>query len=667
VANAPAQNIAIPELVQLQPQFQGSDGGYFQGQSAIHFQNSSTKSLKSSSLRSDLGDDILNKNPFANIHGGSKVAGRTYSERPHEGTLLRGLEDLRKDGALCDVTLTVENKNFCCHRAVLASCSAYFRTMFTAHMLERDLEIIELKDISADGLESVLKFIYTNSITISTKNIHNILHSATLLQVEPVIRFCCQYLQEEISLCNCVEIANLARFFSLNDVEDAVKNYILKNFSQFVQTEEYLKLSVDDVCAILSADTIRGQSELELFKAGDKWLMHDYQNRMEHVLKVMSQIRFPLITPDDLDERVQSVDYMKTECMELLFEASKYHMLPNKQPLLESQRTRVRGAGPCLLALGGKESTNMVSKDIQVYHSDLGDWCKLGEMEAPAYCHCLAVLNDYLFVVGGQELFDNNGNTATNSVFRYDPRFNKWLRMCQMLDCRTDFHVSVIDGCLYAVAGRNNKGPLCTAEKYKVDRNKWEHISELPQAVCAHAGAGLRGRLYISGGFASDGFQRGVYSYRPEQDKWETRKSLNHERGLHCMVGYENKLFVIGGNNKTNGQRKDVLLTEVYNVQTDQWTKARPLFEGQSEAGAAVVNSRIYVIGGHNWRERKDVRTVACYDPHKDEWEKASEFPEALTSVACCALHLPNITVQELTREKYQIQMETDSLEEVTS
>ena len=76
--------------------------------------------------------------------------------------------------------------------------SAYFRTMFTANMLERDLEIIELKDISSDGLESVIKFIYTNKIRISTKNIHDILHSATLLQVDPVIGFCCQYLQEEI-------------------------------------------------------------------------------------------------------------------------------------------------------------------------------------------------------------------------------------------------------------------------------------------------------------------------------------------------------------------------------------------------------------------------------------------------------------------------------------
>ena len=51
-----------------------------------------------------------------------------------------------------------------------------------------------------------------------------------------------------------------------------------------------------------------------------------------------------------------------------------------------------------------------------------------------------------------------------------------------------------------------------------------------------------------------------------------------------------------------------------------------------------------------------------------DQWEKASEFPEALTSVACCSLHLPNTTLQELTREKYKIaNMETDSLEEVNA
>ena len=118
-------------------------------------------------------------------------------------------------------------------------------------MIEKEKDQIEIKDISTDGLDAVLKFIYTNTINITPKNINDILHAATLLQVEPVIRFCCQYLQEEITLNNCVEITNLARFFSLNEVDDYVKNFILKNFGSFLRQDEFLRLSVEDVCDIL--------------------------------------------------------------------------------------------------------------------------------------------------------------------------------------------------------------------------------------------------------------------------------------------------------------------------------------------------------------------------------------------------------------------------------
>lgn len=70
--------------------------------------------------------------------------------------------------------------------------------MFTSNMIEKDKEFIELKDITSDGFDSILKFIYTNSIILSSRNIQYILHAATMLQVEPVIKFCCQYLEEEI-------------------------------------------------------------------------------------------------------------------------------------------------------------------------------------------------------------------------------------------------------------------------------------------------------------------------------------------------------------------------------------------------------------------------------------------------------------------------------------
>ena len=575
--------------------------------------------------------------------------GRTYASDIHTGSLLKGLNDLRLNEALCDVHLLVENRKFSVHRAVLASSSIYFRSMFTSEMKERQQNVIELHGITAIGLQAVLDFIYTSKVHLTVQNMQDILSAANHLQIESVLKFCCEFLQSELSAQNCVDISKIAKFFNLEDVERCVRLYILAHFTQFVKTEEFLRLSEGDICALLSSNNIRGHSELELFEAAHRWLMHD-QTRLSSVYSVMQHIRFPLITPDDIDEKVHKVPYMQAnpDCLKLLLEATKYHMLPYKQPLLQSNRMQVRSVMPCLVAIGGKESTNHVSKEVQLFNKEANLWLHLGEMDLPAYCHCVAVLNDFLYVVGGQEMFDNNGSTAMSNVYRYDPRFNCWMKMMNMLETRTDFHVSAIDGYLYAIAGRNHTGPLSSAERFKVDQNRWEPIADLPHAVCAHSGAPCSGRMYIAGGFASDGFQKEVYCYHPRENRWESKPKLKTERGLHCMVDYKERLFCIGGNNKTNGARRDVLTTEMFNLATEQWTDVAPLFAGQSEAGAAVVDGKIYVVGGHTWRERKDVRTVACYDPERDTWEKATDFPEPLTSVSCCALRIPATLLSEL-------------------
>lgn len=567
---------------------------------------------------------------------------RIYTSSLHTETVLTGLKDLRENECLCDVDLIVEEKRFSVHRVILASCSPYFRSMFTSEMKESRQNAIELHGISAIGLQAVLDFIYTSSLCLTVQNIQDILSAANHLQILSVLKFCCEFLKSELSAQNCVDISKIAKFFHLEEVEKCVGAYILANFTQFVKTEEFLRLPETDICSLLSSNNIRGHSELELFEAADRWLMHE-SARMSSVYTVMQNIRFPLIAPDDLDEKVHKISYMQADpdCLKLLLEATKYHMLPCKQPLMHSSRMQVRSISPCLVAIGGKESTNHVSREVQLFNKEANQWLHLGEMDLPAYCHCVAVLNDFLFVVGGQEMFDNNGSTAMANVFRYDPRFNRWLKMTNMLETRTDFHASVIGGYLYAIAGRNHTGPLNSAERFKVEQNKWESIADLPHAVCAHSGAPCSGRMYIAGGFASDGFQKEVYCYHPKENKWEGKPKLKTERGLHCMVDYKERLYCIGGNNKTNGARRDVLTTEMFDLATEQWTEVAPLFAGQSEAGAAVVDGKIYIVGGHTWRERKDVRTVACYDPERDAWEKATDFPEPLTSVSCCALRIP--------------------------
>lgn len=51
----------------------------------------------------------------------------TFSAPTHSTTLLQGLSALREQGQLLDVVLAINEERFQVHKAVLASCSDYFR------------------------------------------------------------------------------------------------------------------------------------------------------------------------------------------------------------------------------------------------------------------------------------------------------------------------------------------------------------------------------------------------------------------------------------------------------------------------------------------------------------------------------------------------------------
>ena len=57
----------------------------------------------------------------------------TFSAPSHSATLLQGLSVLRAQGQLLDVVLAVNEERFQVHKAVLAACSDYFRSVWTLH------------------------------------------------------------------------------------------------------------------------------------------------------------------------------------------------------------------------------------------------------------------------------------------------------------------------------------------------------------------------------------------------------------------------------------------------------------------------------------------------------------------------------------------------------
>ncbi len=60
--------------------------------------------------------------------------------------------------------------------------------------------------------------------------------------------------------------------------------------------------------------------------------------------QLMSSVRIPLLTRDFLMNQVESEDLMTSNatCKDLLIEAMKYHLMPEKRNVLASQRTKER-------------------------------------------------------------------------------------------------------------------------------------------------------------------------------------------------------------------------------------------------------------------------------------------------------------------------------------
>ncbi|XP_039698451.1 kelch-like protein 13 isoform X4 [Pteropus medius] len=430
-------------------------------------------------------------------------ATRIFTSNTHSSVVLQGFDQLRLEGLLCDVTLMPGDTDdaFPVHRVMMASASDYFKAMFTGGMKEQDLMCIKLHGVSKVGLRKIIDFIYTAKLSLNMDNLQDTLEAASFLQILPVLDFCKVFLISGVTLDNCVEVGRIANTYNLTEVDKYVNSFVLKNFPALLSTGEFLKLPFERLAFVLSSNSLKHCTELELFKATCRWLRLE-EPRMDFAAKLMKNIRFPLMTPQELINYVQTVDFMRTDntCVNLLLEASNYQMMPYMQPVMQSDRTAIRSDTTHLVTLGGVLRQQLVvSKELRMYDEKAHEWKSLAPMDAPRYQHGIAVIGNFLYVVGGQSNYDTKGKTAVDTVFRFDPRYNKWMQVASLNEKRTFFHLSALKGYLYAVGGRNAAGELPTVECYNPRTNEWTYVAKMNEPHYGHAGTVYGGVMYISG------------------------------------------------------------------------------------------------------------------------------------------------------------------------
>ncbi|XP_034416879.1 kelch-like protein 9 isoform X2 [Cyclopterus lumpus] len=585
---------------------------------------------------------------------------KVFSNTKHGSDVLQGFDAFRADTTLCDVVLVPGDSgdSFPVHRVIMASCSDYFKAMFTGGMREQEMREIKLHGVTKTGLKNIIDFIYTSKVCLDMSNLQDTLEAANFLQVMPVLSFCNQLLSSEITIDNCVEVERIATDLLLKDVQLNIGQFVSQNLSELVESGRYLQLSATSMANALSNNSLKGFSEMELYHITRGWLDHDSPGRRSSVYALMRHIRFPLMSPGELiqisqedEEGGHSVMRSEAACVNLLLEASNYQMMPFMQPALQTERTRIRSDDTHILALGGVMRQQLVvSRELRLYDEKTGHWRALKPMEVPRYQHGVALLGGFLFIVGGQSTYDTKGKTAIDTAYRYDPRFDRWLQIASLNEKRTFFHLSTLKGKLYAVGGRNASGEIDTVESYNLKKNEWTNVSNMVEPHYGHAGTVHGDLMYVSGGITRDTFQKELWCYDPAADSWSRRADMKELRGLHCMCTVGERLYVMGGNHfRGSSDYDDVLGCEYYSPDSDQWTVVAPMSRGQSDIGVTVFNGQVYVVGGYSWNSRCMVDIVQRYDPEQDVWDRVFNVLEPLGGIRACTMtvHLPEGSVDE--------------------
>lgn len=196
--------------------------------------------------------------------------------------------------ASCDIAIDINGTVFYAHKCLLIASCDYFAAMLRSGMLETRQDKIELKGMSAQGLKSVLEFIYTGELTLSLNTVADLLRVVSHLQVKFAHELCEEYLCEQIDEYNCVDILNLIDLFSIKDIKNEIDLYIVRNFDKIVHNNQYKKLTMEQMCFYLKSHKLKLFPEINVFMGINYILYKPSKNKKNYRLLFLLISNIPL-------------------------------------------------------------------------------------------------------------------------------------------------------------------------------------------------------------------------------------------------------------------------------------------------------------------------------------------------------------------------------------
>ncbi|XP_035685229.1 kelch-like protein 24 [Branchiostoma floridae] len=518
------------------------------------------------------------------------------------------LQEFRSEGHLVDLTLCAEGKEIPCHRLVLSACTDYFHAMFRGGHPESTRDKIEMLGLNGEALELLVNYAYTSNINITMDNVLPIFEAANMLQVKPVEEACEKFLKDKLRSDTCLRTWALADKLSYTCLSAMARSYALKKFEAVCRTEQFLELPVDYLKMYITDDGLHVRNEERVLEAIIHWALHDLEERQRHLGEMLACVRFSHVNPS-LIKDVTETDQVLSEVLgiEELTKEDGRHARPRQ--IHQEEIIVLGGATDKGESMGRCEvEANLFMYRLNL-HGDIIDKKPMPRSLKHTESSAVCVVNNDIILTGG--------GVSPSQAYRYNSTQNSWTKLASLRKRRVCHGMAALHGQVYVVGGQDpfdddREEPLSSVELYTEETGTWKKVKRLKLGVRNFGIAACCNNIYVFGGELDS---TTIQCYNPSHNEW-TVKTMELPEPAICVRAcpVNAKIYLVGGS-----------LSRVlrYDPQLDSYErmKAEPL-KSWDHSSAFVCGSEIYITGGlsklfHHYLTVPHAR-VQCYDMNSD-------------------------------------------------
>ncbi|XP_066272163.1 kelch repeat and BTB domain-containing protein 8-like [Branchiostoma lanceolatum] len=536
----------------------------------------------------------------------------TNEDYPKE--VLYELNELRKRAELTDVVLEVEGRSFPCHRSILASCSPYFRTMFTSGYAEAKQERISIQDVAEVAMATILDYAYSGRLQTEPDQVQALMSAAKLLQVRFVDRKAAEYMKDHLDVSNCVDVLMYADMLGDCDLFEASESYAALRFNQVALQPSFLQLPLPLLQSFLNREDLMTNLEDNIVQTALKWIKFDQKERLQHLPALCRCFRHSFISSQQL---------MEIESKGLSTDSKLVYSDSTTQRLGQT-RTEMQ-----IFLHGGFLDGNSFVRDhdsqqcAPCYDPSSGGLYAINMPENLGSFSVTVTPDDDLYLAGGLSR-SRIGQIAIRQTafYQYNHLLNTWEPRCEMILPRARCGLVYLKGYIYAIGGNDAEK---TVERYNPSCDEWTSIPPLPRPMSSELCAvTLDGSIYVIS-------RNGCYCFSTTENTWKKIEDMIHLPSHPQAITYRGSIYCVNCY-KDWGSKCSLTCVERYDPTKGQWKLSENGYFYFNKAALMEYGEAMYLLTKPNnidgtdqwssstWEKEKTMIFIYQYQPETDSW-----------------------------------------------